>query len=93
MVFRGVWDTRPGGALERRFTELSRRAAAAGPEPRSYACGSFRLIPSAEEHRAAVRRAVSYIRRGDIFQANICLRLQAGSPGIRWMRSVARSPG
>ena len=33
--------------------------------------------PSASEHRAAVGRTVEYIRQGDIFQANICLRLEA----------------
>ena len=38
-------------------------------------------MPSAAEHRSAVRRAVGYIRRGDIFQANICLRLEAGFNG------------
>ena len=91
--FEAFWTQDRAGALERRFTELSRRAAAARPEPRSYACGSFRLIPSAEEHRAAVRQAVSYIRRGDIFQANICLRLEAdfaGDPLDAFCRAVTR---
>jgi para-aminobenzoate synthetase / 4-amino-4-deoxychorismate lyase len=68
-------------ALDARLAELRRRAAAARPEARPYACGPFRLIPGAAAHRSAVRRAVDYIREGDIFQANICLRLEASFDG------------
>jgi para-aminobenzoate synthetase/4-amino-4-deoxychorismate lyase len=68
-------------ALELRLAELSRRAAAPGPQPRGYACGGFRLTPSPDEHQSAVRQTVSYIRRGDLFQANICLRLEADFDG------------
>jgi aminodeoxychorismate synthase component I len=67
-------------ALERRFGELTARSRSV-PEPRGYACGDFELVPSAGEHRKAVRRAVELIRQGDIFQANICLRLEAGFRG------------
>ena len=55
--------------------------AAAGPPATIRFCGGFRLVPSAAEHRAAVRAAVEYIRQGDIFQANICLRAEAGFSG------------
>ena len=69
-------------ALERRFRELSRRAhAARDAEARGYWCGTFRLIPSPQEHASAVRQTVSYIGRGDLFQANICLRLEADFDG------------
>src|SRR6516162_9899198 len=80
-VFEALWTPGREDALERRFHELSRRADAADCAPRGYSCGSFRLIPSADEHRSAVRQAVSYIHRGDIFQANICLRLEAEFAG------------
>jgi para-aminobenzoate synthetase / 4-amino-4-deoxychorismate lyase len=82
-----------GEVLERRFRELSGRARGARPEPEGYCCGSFRLVPSAAEHKSAVRQAVSYIRRGDIFQANICLRLEAdfaGDPLEAFCRAVTR---
>jgi para-aminobenzoate synthetase / 4-amino-4-deoxychorismate lyase len=69
------------GVLGARLAELRARARAARPRPRSYACGDFRLMPAAAEHRSAVRRAVGYVRQGDIFQANICLRLEAGFGG------------
>jgi para-aminobenzoate synthetase/4-amino-4-deoxychorismate lyase len=69
-------------ALERRLGELSRRARAARHTGAlAYSCGTFRLIPSPEEHTSAVRQTVSYIRRGDLFQANICLRLEAEFDG------------
>jgi para-aminobenzoate synthetase / 4-amino-4-deoxychorismate lyase len=91
--FEMLWKPARGDALERRFRELSRRGAAAGGQPRAYSCGGFRLIPSPDEHRSAVRQAISYIRRGDIFQANICLRLEAefaGDPLDAFCRAVTR---
>ena len=85
-AFEALWTPSRADALELRFDELSRRPDAAGPvavgaAPPAYSCDSFRLIPSADEHRSAVRQAISYIRRGDIFQANICLRLETGFTG------------
>jgi para-aminobenzoate synthetase/4-amino-4-deoxychorismate lyase len=70
-----------GEAMEQRFEDLSRRAAEPSPDPGDFQCGDFRLVPSPAEHRAAVRRTVEYIGQGDIFQANICLRAEAGFRG------------
>src|SRR5690348_12710923 len=68
--------------LERRLEELTRRVhAARRTGARAYSCGAFRLIPLPPEHVSAVRQTVSYIRRGDLFQANICLRLEADFDG------------
>jgi len=79
-------------ALGQRFADLA-AAAAAGPpsRPDSYECGEFRLVPSPDGHRAAVRRTVEYIGQGDIFQANICLRAEAsfrGDPLDAFCRAV-----
>ena len=79
--FEALWTACREEALERRFEDLSGRPRAAAPRARGYSCGDFLLAPSAAEHKAAVGRAVEYIRRGDIFQANICLRLEAGFEG------------
>jgi para-aminobenzoate synthetase component I len=68
-------------AIDARLAGLRRRAAAARPQPCPYACGEFRLTPCAAAHQSAVRRTVDYIREGDIFQANICLRLEASFKG------------
>jgi para-aminobenzoate synthetase/4-amino-4-deoxychorismate lyase len=92
-VFEALCTPGRAAALQRRFAELSRRPQQAGGPPRPYHCGTFRLTPSAAEHRAAVRQTVSYIRRGDIFQANICLRLDAefrGDPLDGFCHAVTR---
>ena len=79
--FEALWTAGREETLERRFEDLSGRPRAGAPRARGYSCGDFLLAPSAAEHKAAVGRAVEYIRRGDIFQANICLRLEAGFEG------------
>jgi aminodeoxychorismate synthase component I len=82
--FEALWTAERGDALERRFADLSARAAAPPRSPGAgsgYRCGPFRLIPSAAGHQAAVRQTVEYIRQGDIFQANICLRAEADFDG------------
>jgi aminodeoxychorismate synthase component I len=79
--FEALWTPDRAEALERRFDDLTRRSRGPAPEPRDYACDDFQLVPSAADHKAAVARAVDYIERGDIFQANICLRLEADFAG------------
>jgi anthranilate synthase/aminodeoxychorismate synthase-like glutamine amidotransferase len=78
--FEALWTPDREHALERRLEELLGRARSV-PEPRGYECGDFGLAPSAGQHKKAVRRTVELIRQGDIFQANICLRLEAGFRG------------
>src|SRR5262249_29187149 len=78
--FEALWTPHREDALERRLDDLLGRARSV-PERRGYECGDFGLVPSAGEHKKAVRRTVELIRRGDIFQANICLRLGAGFRG------------
>jgi len=82
--FEALWTAERAGALERRFADLSVRPAAPPRPPGAkpgYRCGPFRLVPSAAGHQAAVRQTVEYIRQGDIFQANICLRAEADFDG------------
>jgi para-aminobenzoate synthetase/4-amino-4-deoxychorismate lyase len=79
--FEALWTPERSADLDLRLQELCRRARTADLRMRDYGCGDFRLVPTAAEHKAAVGRAVEYIRRGDLFQANICLRLEAGFDG------------
>ena len=79
--FEALWTPGRAAEIDRRFDELARRARGPVPASRDYDCGDFELIPSPGEHREAVRRTVEYIRQGDLFQANICLRLEAGFDG------------
>jgi para-aminobenzoate synthetase/4-amino-4-deoxychorismate lyase len=78
-------------ALDRRFADLSRRASALTGTA-SYEFGPFRLVPGKAGHQEAVGRAVEYIRQGDLFQANICLRAEAdfaGDPLDAFCRAAA----
>jgi para-aminobenzoate synthetase / 4-amino-4-deoxychorismate lyase len=68
-------------ALDARLAAVRARPRPVRPGPRGYSCGDFLLTPSPAGHQSAVRRAIDYIRQGDIFQANICLRLEAGFEG------------
>ncbi|HLH81671.1 MAG TPA: chorismate-binding protein [Trebonia sp.] len=89
--FEALWTAGRADALERRFADLSQRAASPPPAA-PYRCGPFRLVPSAAGHKAAVRHAVDYIWQGDIFQANICLRAEAdfhGDPLDAFCQAVA----
>lgn len=43
--------------------------------------GAFRMVPGPDAHRSAVARTIEHIVAGDIFQANLCVRLEAGFAG------------
>jgi para-aminobenzoate synthetase/4-amino-4-deoxychorismate lyase len=103
-AFEALWTDERADALERRFADLSARAMAmvleggagrngapaAGP---GYDVGPFRLVPEAAGHQEAVRETVAYIHAGDIFQANICLRMEApfaGDPLDAFCRAAER---
>jgi para-aminobenzoate synthetase/4-amino-4-deoxychorismate lyase len=78
--FEALWTDARAAALDRRFDDLVARAT----EPRSpggYRFAPFRLTPGSAGHQRAVARTVDYIRAGDIFQANICLRAEAAFAG------------
>jgi para-aminobenzoate synthetase/4-amino-4-deoxychorismate lyase len=91
--FEALWTQERAEALERRFDELNCRAALvlsgtapteavlAEKGPAGYEFGPFHLIPGADQHQEAVRKAVEYIHQGDIFQANITLRAEAEFSG------------
>jgi para-aminobenzoate synthetase/4-amino-4-deoxychorismate lyase len=93
--FEALRTQERASALEGRWADLTRRAALPGASPararptdtlgaggaQEYRFGAFRFIPGAAGHRAAVAKAVEYIRKGDIFQANITLRAEAEFAG------------
>jgi para-aminobenzoate synthetase/4-amino-4-deoxychorismate lyase len=49
--------------------------------PRTYDVGTFQMTPSPEGHRAALQQVLEHIAAGDIFQANLCARLEASFGG------------
>lgn len=47
----------------------------------AYAVGTFEMTPTPEQHRAALATVLEHIAAGDIFQANLCTRLEAPFAG------------
>ncbi len=70
-----------GPAIEARFADLSARFTQLNADPEPYRCGEFEVTPAPADHQRAVARAVELIHAGDLFQANITLRLEAGFEG------------
>ncbi|AXT86272.1 bifunctional aminodeoxychorismate synthase component I/aminodeoxychorismate lyase [Aeromicrobium sp. A1-2] len=51
--------------------------AASRSAPRAYEVGTFEMTPTPQAHRAALATVLEHIAAGDIFQANLCARLEA----------------
>ncbi len=78
---RGVWWLESlGEPTPSRVEDLL--AAIAVPAPaQSFTAGHFELTPEPERHRGAIRRTLQHIAAGDIFQVNLCARLEAPFEG------------
>ncbi|MGH3457581.1 aminodeoxychorismate synthase component I [Aeromicrobium sp.] len=74
----GVWWLE---TLGRRDDEDVLAALKARAEPERFDVGSFDMTPSPDGHRASVAQALEHIRAGDIFQVNVCARLEAPFTG------------
>src|SRR5690606_9172599 len=78
---RGVWwleslDRPDPSRIDALLEAVSR------PEPpREFSTGTFTMTPGPQEHRLAVRRALDHIEAGDVFQVNLCARLEADFDG------------
>lgn len=68
------------GADPERVASL-RDAVTSGAAVRSFTTGPLALIPSPEEHRRTVARTIDHITAGDVFQVNVCARLEASFSG------------
>ena len=74
----GVWWLETLG----RTDDAEVLAALAEPdEPEDFTVGTFTMTPSPSEHRRAVACALEHIKAGDIFQVNLCARLEAPFEG------------
>jgi para-aminobenzoate synthetase/4-amino-4-deoxychorismate lyase len=67
--------------LDHRLALLRERLAAPPGSPRPFTTGPFALHPRREAHAAAVERCRAYIAAGDLYQANLTLRLDATFAG------------
>jgi para-aminobenzoate synthetase/4-amino-4-deoxychorismate lyase len=75
--FEALWSEPRADALERRLAELSARAAAARP----FTTAPWRATPAPAGHCRAVTACRERIHAGDLFQANICVRLESRLDG------------
>ncbi len=81
------------GALEERLGELRERLGRAAPRIRAYGCRPFVARPGRSGHIRAVEEAKRHIAAGDIYQANVCLRLESelrGDPIDLYCTALAR---
>ncbi len=79
--FEALWSPGRAAVLQERL-ELSRARLAGPTEPaRPYRCAPFVATPDPRTHLEAVERCRDYIMAGDIFQANLCIRLEADFAG------------
>jgi len=79
--FEALWSNEQSERLERRLESWKRRASEPEATPGRFECGPFRLNPGPDAHLVAVSRAIEHIRSGDVFQVNVCTRLEAAFSG------------
>ena len=75
--FECLWTPERADALAAREAELRARVA----EPRPFSTGPWSSVPGTGGHELAVAAARERIHAGDLFQANVCLRLQSKLEG------------
>ena len=90
--FEALWTDERASALEERLCVWSERLAAGPPREREVAAGPLRIrAPGARGHGAAVAAAIERIGAGEIYQANLCMRLEgplAGDLLDLWVRGA-----
>ena len=79
--FEALWTDERASVLEERRALLADRLSEGPAARRPFGLGSFEPRPSPAGHEQAVRTCLEYIRAGDLYQANLCLRLEAPFTG------------
>jgi para-aminobenzoate synthetase/4-amino-4-deoxychorismate lyase len=79
--FEALADVHNQDRIEAQHAKVSRDIERAEQQPRPYACADFVATPDAAGHRVAVARTLRHLEAGDIFQANVCRRFEAGFSG------------
>ena len=79
--FEALWSEEQSDRLESRLLEWLRRAEPPDTGAGVYECGPFVPRPAPESHLVSVSRAIEHIRSGDVFQVNVCTRLEGKFSG------------
>jgi para-aminobenzoate synthetase/4-amino-4-deoxychorismate lyase len=79
----GRWwfEALSGEAPHPRLDVLRERMSAGAPPPAAYRLGGFKAYPGRRAHSQAVSWCRRYIAAGDLYQANLCLRLESSFEG------------
>ena len=77
----GVWWLESLTADPERDEHILTVLAGEPPPVQTHAVGTFEMTPTPDGHRAAVAAVREHIAAGDIFQANLCARLEAPFDG------------
>jgi anthranilate/para-aminobenzoate synthase component I/branched-subunit amino acid aminotransferase/4-amino-4-deoxychorismate lyase len=78
--FEALWSEERDDLLRHRLGELEQRAADP-PAAKPFSTEAWRATPSAAGHGLAVGACRERIRAGDLFQANVCVRLDSRLSG------------
>ena len=79
--FEALWTGARAAVIDERLTELRSRLAGDPPSPRPAGTTGWRATPSPDGHARAVAACRERIAAGDLYQANLSLRLRAGLQG------------
>jgi len=79
--FEALWSDEQSERLASRLEVWQRRSVEPEPDSGVFRCGPFLPRPESETHVVSVSRAIEHIRSGDVFQVNVCTRLEAGFSG------------
>ncbi|MGA8987212.1 MAG: aminodeoxychorismate synthase component I [Aeromicrobium sp.] len=77
----GTWWLESLRADPDRDAAIVRTLGGARSAPRPHSVGAFSMTPSPRAHQAALATVLDHITAGDIFQANLCVRLEAPLDG------------
>ncbi len=78
---RGTWWLESLGEPDPTRVDDLLAAVARDADRAPFALGEFTMTPTPDDHRAGVRRALAHISAGDIFQVNLCARLESPFDG------------
>ncbi len=91
--FEALWTEPRADALSARQEVWRERLAQAAPQPRPFAAQPLRVAaPGTAGHAAAVAEGVERIAAGEVFQVNLCLRLDSELEGDAldlWVQAAA----
>jgi para-aminobenzoate synthetase/4-amino-4-deoxychorismate lyase len=79
--FEALWTPPRGPAIGRRLLELWRRARRGTPRPRSFSTTAWTMRPGPAGHAVAIEACRERVHAGDLFQANLSVRVSAGMTG------------